>query len=104
MDHNPWAFSGIEWPSSSLTWNVASDTDVFFARAEQQWNKKWSTFERFAKYMPDGADSYKEWTVGVKYQYTPALSFELAYNDQDGRRGDPGYDNKQIRFRTLLNF
>ena len=104
LDHNPWAFSGIEWPSSSLTWNVTSDTDVYFARAEQKWSRKWKTFERYARYDPDDQDAYDEWTAGVVFQYTPQLSFELAYNDQNGRRGEPDYDNNQIRLRTFLTF
>ena len=52
----------------------------------------------------DNVNDMKEWTVGIGYQYTPNLYFELAYSDMDGKLGDPDYDNNQIRFRTLLNF
>ena len=77
---------------------------MYFARAEQKWSRKWKTFERYARYDPDDQDAYDEWTAGVVFQYTPQLSFELAYNDQNGRRGEPDYDNNQIRLRTFLTF
>ena len=54
--------------------------------------------------MDGDYNSVDEWTVGLGYQYSPNLYFELAYNDQDGKVTDDDYENKQIRFRTLLNF
>lgn len=104
LDHNPWAFSDVEWPSSSYTWKVTSDTEVYFARAEQKWSKRWSTFERYTEYNPDEMKSYDEWTLAVVFRYTPQLSFELAYDDQNGRRNNSSYENKQIRLRTFFQF
>lgn len=44
--------------------------------------------------------------MGVGYQYSPNLYFELAYNKMDvGANGVPGFeDGSFIRFRTLLTF
>ena len=86
---------------------VLQDMNVIFVGAKQKWNDKWHTFERYAKYDMDNVGDAKEWTVGVGYQYSPNLRFELAYNDIDVS-DDAGwgfnYDNNQIRFRTYLTF
>ena len=87
------------------------DTKVLFVALKQQWNEKWSTFERYVHYDFDSSfDKVKDWAVGVGYQYTPNLYFELAYNRIDTGDNVPrlsGYDFREgdiIRFRTLLSF
>ncbi|MGI6075646.1 MAG: S-layer homology domain-containing protein [Pyramidobacter sp.] len=87
---------------------IIDDMDAFFIGAKQKWNDKWNTFERYAKYDMDNVGDAKEWTVGVKYQYSPNLYFELAYNDisvsEDAALGNFKYDDNQVRFRTYLSF
>ncbi len=86
------------------------ETDILFAYLTQKWNDKWTTFERYlqAEYDTVGVDDAKNWTFGVKYQYTPAISFELAYDDVDwGNSTLPGArvnDDHLIRFRTHVKF
>lgn len=104
IDRNPWAFSDIKWPGEMADITLADDMTVLYLKAKQKWNDKWSTFERYAKYDMDGRDDMKEWGVGVGYQYSPNLSFELAYADMDGTWKDSNYDDNQIRFRTYLTF
>ena len=88
---------------------------VFFAQAKQKWNDKWSTFLRYGQWGYDTAwlDSAKEWGLGIGYQYTPAIYFELAYDQVDYGNGDrfkgmadaPFYGKDQmVRFRTNVNF
>ena len=48
-------------------------------------------------------DKVTEWGVGVVYQYTPQLSFELAYADQKYDAASKEDDNV-VRFRTHLKF
>ena len=104
LHNNPYSFSDIDWPEYDKVITVQDDMDALFVKAKQKWNEKWSSFERYVKYDMDNVNDMKEWTVGIGYQYTPNLYFELAYSDMDGKLGDPDYDNNQIRFRTLLNF
>lgn len=83
-----------------------------FAKAEQKWNDKFSTFLRYANVDFDTAnvDDATEWGVGVGYQYTPAVYFELCYDQVD--HGDSRTDNNGglvdtesvVRFRTNVNF
>ncbi|MBQ0055699.1 MAG: S-layer homology domain-containing protein, partial [Synergistaceae bacterium] len=60
-------------------------TKTWYIRAEQKWNKKWSTFLRFtfADFGTDGVDNAKEWGLGVKYKLNPAITFMLAYDSLD---------------------
>ena len=110
LNNIPWGFKDSVWPidlvNNTVPLMIPFDTDVIYVGATQKWNEKWKTFERFAKYDMDNIGDAKEWTIGIGYQYSPNLYFELAYNDQDGRLGKDAdsYDNNQIRFRTLLNF
>ncbi|MDO5115055.1 MAG: S-layer homology domain-containing protein [Synergistaceae bacterium] len=90
----------------------------WFVKAEQKWNDKWSSFIRFANvdYDTAGLDDATEWGLGVGYQYTPALYFELAYDQVDhgdswnglpgGLHNNGGTYGKDhvIRFRTNVNF
>lgn len=81
-------------------------------KAAQQWNDKWGTFLRFATVDYDTAwlDDATEWGLGVTYQYTPAINFELAYDQVDhGDNNVLGFDGAQgkdhvVRFRTTVNF
>ena len=85
----------------------------WFVRADQQWNEKWSSFVRFANVDFDSAniDDATEWGVGVGYQYTPAIYFELSYDwidhgDGNTRSNADAVDGDEsvIRFRTTVNF
>ena len=85
----------------------------WFVRADQQWNDKWSTFVRFANVDFDSAniDDATEWGVGIGYQYTPAINFELSYDWIDHGDGNTRVnseavdgDESVIRFRTTVNF
>ena len=108
IDNVPYAFSNKAWPNR--TGNTlkkalqANDMTALFIGAKQKWNDKWSTKERYAKYDVDNSNDFKEWSVAIGYQYSPNLSFELAYADYDGLPGKDDYDNNQIRFRTFLTF
>jgi hypothetical protein len=81
------------------------DTNVFGVMATQQWNDKWSTWERYWVADPDdwGDAETNNFTFAVGYQYSPAIYFELAYDvlDADGY----GWDSDDlIRFQTVVNF
>ena len=84
----------------------------WFVKATQKWNDKWGSFVRFANvdYDTDWLDDATEWGLGVTYQYTPAIGFELAYDQVDhgdtnllGFTGAEGKDHV-VRFRTTVNF
>ena len=102
LHNNPYAFSDIVWPGDVS--EPSDDMTALFIGAKQKWNDKWSTKERYAKYDIDNSNDFKEWSVAIGYQYSPNLSFELAYADYDGLPGKDDYDNNQIRFRTYLTF
>ncbi|MEG1837238.1 MAG: S-layer homology domain-containing protein [Synergistaceae bacterium] len=81
----------------------------WFIKAEQKWNKKWGSFVRFVKADFDTAnvDDATEWGVGVKYQYTPAIAFMLAYDAVDygtGTSNKMSGDDNVILFRTTVKF
>ncbi len=82
------------------------EMDVLFFALKQQWTEKWNTFERYVYYDPDGYDNASDFAVGIGYQYTPSLYFELAWNRLDTGDNLPGVFEKGdiIRFRTLLTF
>ena len=78
-------------------------------KAEQKWNDKWSSFVRFANvdFDDNQLDDATEWGIGVGYQFTPAIYFELAYDQVDhGDNNMKGYSDTEsvIRFRTDVNF
>ena len=88
---------------------MSTDIDVLFLALKQEWSEKWSTFERYTNYDVDGADDIVDWAVGIGYQYSPELYFELAFNQIDigDNATDLGLtddDGSYIRFRTLLSF
>ena len=92
------------------------DTSVLFASLKQQWNDKWATYERYltADFDTNGVDDATNWTFGVLYYYTPAITFDLAYDKvdwgdstsattHDGTATRTGDDNI-VRFRTHVTF
>lgn len=80
--------------------------DIWFVKAEQKWNDQWRTFQRFLKGNARfaGFSDTTNWTIGVQYYYTPALMFELAYDDISDALTVPGRDDHLIRFRTRVTF
>ncbi|WP_455599644.1 porin [Cloacibacillus sp.] len=78
--------------------------------AIQQWNDKWSTFLKYAQadYDENALDDAKNYTIGVNYQYTPAVAFQLTYDHIDyGDNNPEGFysdDNHVVKFRTTVNF
>jgi hypothetical protein len=95
--------------------NPGGTMKTFFVRADQKWNDKWSTFLRYAQFDFDAAsainyDDTKNWSVGVSYQYTPAINFRLAYDYIDygdnsvfANENDEAEDHV-VSFRTTVNF
>lgn len=90
------------------TFSAVNDRTVWAIKAEQKWNDKWTTFARYVKAEQDNSNNdQKLWTVGAKYYYTPALSFELAYESLDRDVNNLGAaltDDSVFRFRTHLKF
>jgi hypothetical protein len=90
----------------------AGRTKWWFVKAAQKWNAKWSSFIRYAHADFDtaGLDDATEWGVGIGYQYTPAIYFELAYDQVDhgdsewGNLGGERGKDHVVRFRTNVNF
>ena len=78
---------------------------IWLVRADQKWNDKWGSFLRYAKFDWDttGLDDTTNWTVGLKYQYTPAINFQLAY-DQIKNVDGGDQDGSVLRFRTYVTF
>jgi len=94
-----WDNYGISVLADRNNWQ---ETEVLFGYLTQKWNDKWTTFERYLKADITGVnDDTTNWTFGVKYQYTPAVMFELAYDDLD-RNGNN--DDNLLRFRTHVKF
>ena len=92
----------------SIAINPDGTTKIFFIRADQKWNDKWSTFLRYADFDfdVDGMDNTKNWSVGASYQYTPAINFRLAYDyiDYGNLITAPAEDDHVISLRTTVNF
>jgi len=86
--------------------NLGAYDDILFIRAEQKWNDKWRTFIRYLQgsARAAGAEDTTNYTFGVKYYYTPAVSFELAYDKVEGAQTVPGADDHLIRLRTHVVF
>jgi len=82
--------------------------DIIFVRADQKWNDQWATFLRYFHGSARGTgalvDDTTNYTFGVKYWYTPAMSFELAYDKIENAQTVRGNDDHVIRLRTLVNF
>jgi hypothetical protein len=106
---NPYAWGGAEILANK-PWNLGTTT-VWLIRANQQWNDKWDTFLRYAQADFDtlNLDNANNWTLGVGYQYTPAIKFELLYDNIDygnsnGNLGGYIDDDHLIQFRTHITF
>ncbi|OUO90804.1 S-layer homology domain-containing protein [Cloacibacillus sp. An23] len=77
--------------------------------AEQQWNDKWSSFLQYVTTDWDSSayDDTDQYSIGIGYQYSPAIKFWLAYNYIDyGDRTDGGYTGNEsvVLFRTAIDF
>ena len=87
---------------------LTTDHTELYISAAQQWTPKLKTFLAYqyieADEVSDGDDDSSIYTIAVGYQYSPALYFELAYQDHDGKPGATDYEDKMFRFRTLFNF
>jgi len=91
-------------------------TKFLFVNAGQKWNDKWNSFIRYTNMKADtvGLDDATEWGVGIGYQYSPAIYFELAYAQVDHGTNtfvpsvatEPGIDGTEsvVRFRTNVSF
>ncbi|MGC9373327.1 MAG: S-layer homology domain-containing protein, partial [Thermovirgaceae bacterium] len=82
---------------------------ALFVRLDQQWDEKWATFQRWATCKLDGNffgfdPDTTFWTFGVKYWYTPAIMFELSYDDVSYGDFWIPEDNNMIRLRTHVWF
>ncbi len=104
------AFAYDAYGASVLINRNWDETDILFAYLTQKWNDKWTTFERYlqAEYDTTGVDDAKNWTFGVRYQHTPAVMFELSYDDVDWGdstlAGTRTGDDHVVRFRTHVKF
>jgi len=78
-------------------------TKIWMIGAEQKWNDKWTSFLKYAKADFDtaGFDDATNWTVGATYQYTPAVAFQLVYDNIDF---GAGVDDHLVKFRTSVSF
>lgn len=120
QDNNFWnalndryAIGGSNYDSVGANLVKDNGTSKFlFAKAAQKWNDKWSSFLRYAKLDADsvGVDDATEWGLGIGYQYSPAIYFELAYDQVDHGNGNTAADNpingteSVVRFRTNVSF
>lgn len=113
----------MNWGERNLTPSVMDNmpygrdgaTKIGMVGAEQRWNDKWTTFEKYAKaaYGKEWADDAENFTIGVTYQYTPAIAFQVVYDylDFGYGTGDPlvshnyrfGTDHV-LKFRTCVCF
>lgn len=106
---NFWVVSAGPWNNygANVTGlNLGIYDNIWFVKAEQKWNDQWRTFQRYLKgdARAIGADDTTNWTIGVQYYYTPALMFELAYDDISNAQTVAGNDDSLIRFRTRVTF
>ena len=77
------------------------DATVLNVVAKQKWNDQWWTYVRYFDY--DGVEGYKNYTASVRYNYTPNLWFELAYDKVEPETWSFEGDNL-VWFRTTVNF
>lgn len=85
--------------------------NVMFISAEQKWNNQWTTFERYLKGSARwnnigglATDDTSNWSIGVRHYYTPALTFELAYDKIENSETLKDNSDHLIRFRTHVAF
>ena len=105
------SFDGAGW---NLMPNNGS-TNWVFVRTEQEWTKKFSTFERFvyADLDTPGYSRGIELCVGMRYKLNDAITFQLLYSRVDHGENDttlyPNDDirdgvNHVVRLRTEVTF
>lgn len=110
FDENFKAWTDGPWDDyGTVTGKALGNYDnVLFVRLNQKWNDKWSTFQRYLSGSARGTgvlvDDTTNWTFGVKYYYTPALSFELAYDKIENSMTVNGLDDNVVRLRTRVTF
>jgi len=78
--------------------------NILFIRLDQQWDEKISSFQRYvlALHRYDGENALN-FTVGLKYRYTPNIAFILVY-DKVEEAFDEGLDDHLIQLRTEVWF
>jgi len=124
---DPYAWTlNAETLKNSFLESTFADVRVLNIVAKQKWNDKWWTYVRYLDFDVDNGFAlgiidgqmammfcdYKQYTVSVRYNYTPNLWFELGYDYVD--LGEPAaisffdyngeYDDNMIWFRTTVNF
>ncbi|MGC9490376.1 MAG: S-layer homology domain-containing protein [Thermovirgaceae bacterium] len=92
--------NAVLWAHKDNKSNFQKDTEVLFIRADQKWNDKWATFQRFID-VDDDFENAEVYTFGVAYWYTPSIKFELSYDDTSYDLSD---DDSMIRLRTHVWF
>ena len=109
---DPYSFgadvSNVASIADNMPWNDNS-SKFLFVYADQKWNDKWSSYVRYQQVDFDtaGIDDAKGYGVAVKYQYTPAVAFRLAYDHVDYGNGinNTFVDTDHVvQFRTAVNF
>jgi len=86
---------------------IQQNTDILRIGAFQKWSDQWETFVHYAKFSIDGfnggfSNDATNYSLGVNYNYTPALTFALAYDAWDAE--NDALDDHVIHFRTMVNF
>lgn len=106
LQNDPYALyeADVVFALGRVNYAFENDTTAWFAKLEQKWNDKWSTFGRYAFVEQDVSNQkVTNWSVGVKHYYTSNLSFELSY-DNLSYDNVAKEDDNLIRFKTVLNF
>lgn len=78
------------------------DKDYLLVIAKQPWTEKFSTWVRYLQANADYLPDHTNYGVFLRYQYTPALMFELGYDKFDSDADS--YDDSMVRFRTEVSF
>lgn len=96
--------NAVLWAHEDNANNFQKDTEVLFVRADQKWDDKWGTFQRYID-VDDSYENAEVFTVGVAYWYTPSIKFELSYDDTDyDEATGTKADDSMIRLRTHVWF
>ena len=80
------------------------EANVLFLGARQQWGRRFSTFQRYARYDERRSAGVRQLTVGMGWQYSPGVYMEVAYDDQAGALDAKNYNDKRVRLRTMISF
>lgn len=110
-DPNFTTWTSGAFDSYSMTGELFSDNlglydNIMYIKMDQMWNDKFGTFVRYINgdARSDIASDTKCYTFGVKYFYTPGLSFELAYDKTENAKTITNNDDNVIRLRTHVTF